>query len=164
MEELHQKTEEKKKYIQDLGYECISIWECEYRQMRKYDHALSAFLSEHFPPPILRHGATQEQLLSAIQEGNLFGFVVCDINVPEHLKEQFAEMCPIFKNINISRDDIGNVMRSYGKEHGIMQTPRRSLIGSMFGENILLYTPLLQWYLKHGLIVMNITQLDLTLA
>ena len=30
-------------------------------------------------------------------------------------------------------------MKSYAEEHGIMKTPRRSLIGSMFGNNILLY-------------------------
>ena len=158
MEELRQKTEEKRKYIQDLGYDYISIWECEYRNMRKHDSSLSSFLSANFPPPKFRQGVTEEHLLSAIHKGDLFGFVVCDIHVPEHLKENFSEMCPIFKNTNIFRDDIGDVMRNYAEEHGIMSTPRRSLIGSMFGQNILMYTPLLQWYLDHGLVVTNITQ------
>ena len=32
-----------------------------------------------------------------------------------------------------------------------MAQPSRSLIGSMKGERVLLATPLLKWYLEHGL-------------
>ena len=39
-----------------------------------------------------------------------------------------------------------------------MKQPRRSLIGSMFGEKILLATPLLKWYLEHGLEVTRVYQ------
>jgi hypothetical protein len=88
----------------------------------------------------------------------LFGVVECDIRVPESLKEKFAEMCPIFKNIEISRDDIGEYMKTYAEENDIMSRPRRSLIGSLKGDKILLATPLLKWYLEHGLQVTKIYQ------
>ena len=39
-----------------------------------------------------------------------------------------------------------------------MAQPRRSLIGSMKGEKILLATPLLKWYLEHGLEVTKVHQ------
>jgi hypothetical protein len=68
--------------------------------------------------------------------------------VPEHLRDHFQEMCPIFKNVEISREDIGNYMKTYAEENYIMKQPRRSLIGSMIGEKILLATPLLRWYLE----------------
>ena len=29
-----------------------------------------------------------------------FGFVECDIEVPDHLKDYFSEMTPIFKNVD----------------------------------------------------------------
>ena len=67
-------------------------------------------------------------------------------------------MCPIFKNTNISRDDIGDFMKAYAEEHNIMAQPRRSLIESMKGEKILLATPLLKWYLEHGLEVTKVHQ------
>ena len=35
----------------------------------------------------------------------------------------------------------------------------RYLIGSMWGKNILLITPLLKWYLDHGLVVTKIHQI-----
>ena len=39
-----------------------------------------------------------------------------------------------------------------------MAQPRRSLIGSMKGEKILLATPLVKWYLEHGLEVTKLHQ------
>ena len=42
-------------------------------------------------------------------------------------------------------------MQSYAEENKIMPQPRRSLIESLKGEKILLATPLLKWYLEHGL-------------
>ena len=49
-------------------------------------------------------------------------------------------------------------MRTYAEENDVMKQPRRSLIGSMFGEKILLATPLLKWYLEHGLEVTRVYQ------
>ena len=46
------------------------------------------------------------------------------------------------KNANLSRDDIGEFMYSYATKHDILKQPRRSLIGSYYGEKIVLPTPL----------------------
>ena len=67
-------------------------------------------------------------------------------------------MCPIFKNTNISREDIGEFMKAYAEEHGIMAQPRCNLIGSMEGDKFLLATPLLKWYLEHGLELTKVHQ------
>ena len=77
--------------------------------------------------------------------------IECDICVPEELREHFAEMQPVFKNIRLTREDLGPFMRRYAEEHNIMTTPRRMLVGSYRGDKILLATPLLRWYLDHGL-------------
>ena len=39
-----------------------------------------------------------------------------------------------------------------------MTQPQRTLVGSLFGKSILLITPLLKWYMEHGLKVKNIKQ------
>ena len=49
-------------------------------------------------------------------------------------------------------------MKSFAEENDLMPQPRRSLIGSLHGEKILLATPLLKWYLQHGLHVTKIYQ------
>ena len=100
----------------------------------------------------------KQQILEAIQEGSLFGLVECDIKVPEHMKDYFSEMTPIFKNTKVCLDDIGEAMKKYSEQNKLMSQPRRTLIGSYYGEKILLATPLLQWYLEHGLVVTKIYQ------
>ena len=50
-------------------------------------------------------------------------------------------------------------MREYAEKNDIMSTPRRMLIGSYRGDKILLATPLLRWYLTHGLVVDHVYQI-----
>ena len=85
----------------------------------------------------------------------MFGFVECDIEVPDHLKDYFSEMAPIFKNTEVSLKDIGKFMQEYAKQH-VKDVPHCLLIGSYFGKKIRLSTPLLKWYLEHRLVITNI--------
>ena len=57
-----------------------------------------------------------------------------------------------------SVEDIGEAMKKYAEQNNLMSQPRRSLIGSYHGKKILLATPLLQWYISHGLVVTKIYQ------
>ena len=61
-------------------------------------------------------------------------------------------MPPIFKNIEVSRDH----MKTYTEERNAMNQPRTCLVGSMFGENIMIISPLMKWYVKHGVRVTKI--------
>ena len=124
----------------------VEMWECTWKRERD-------------PPPRQKWQMTQQQIITAVVDGTLFGMIECDVRVPEHLQDHFAEMQPIFKNANVSRDDIGPFMRQYAEEHDIMSTPRRMLVGSYRGEKILLTTPLLRWYLAHGLVVDRVYQI-----
>ena len=101
---------------------------------------------------------TSQQILSGVRAGTVFGLIECDICVPEALREHFAEMQPVFKNIRLTRDDLGPFMRRYAEEHNIMATPRRMLLGRYRGDKILLATPLLRWYMDHGLEVTHVYQ------
>ncbi len=44
-------------------------------------------------------------------------------------------------------------MFNYCQSNNIPLHKSKKLTGSMFGEKILLYTPLLKWYLEHRLII-----------
>ncbi|KAG3132519.1 hypothetical protein PC128_g26465 [Phytophthora cactorum] len=85
----------------------------------------------------------------------VFGFLECDIRTPGHLKDYFSEMTPIFKNVLIDCTDesiIGKHMLDYNQSRTSNRSmPARKLIGSYFGEKILICTPLLKWYLSHGM-------------
>jgi hypothetical protein len=54
-------------------------------------------------------------------------------------------MTPIFKNADITLDDLEGEMHDYAEEHGLLNQPRRALIGSYFGKKMLIATPLLKW-------------------
>ena len=82
---------------------------------------------------------TSQHILSGVRAGT-----ECDICVPEELREHFAEMQPVFKNIRLIREGISPFMRRYVVEHNIMTTPQRMLVGSYRGDKILLATPLLR--------------------
>ena len=51
---------------------------------------------------------------------------------------------------------LGELMQDYAKQYNIKDVPRRLLIGSYFGKKIGLSTPLLKWYLEHGLVITHI--------
>ena len=124
----------------------VEMWECEWKLEAKQPHRQ-------------KWNMTQQQIITAVVDGTLFGMVECDVRVPSELRAHFAEMQPIFKNATVTRDDIGSFMRQYAEEHDIMSTPRRMLVGSYHGEKILLATPLLRWYLAHGLVVDRVYQI-----
>ena len=86
-----------------------------------------------------------------IKSRRLFGYVQCDLKVPEHLKTYFTNFPPIFKNTVVSRKDIGHLMKEYAEKDGIMSQPRRMLISSFHLKNGTIITPLFLYYLHLGL-------------
>jgi hypothetical protein len=65
----------------------------------------------------------------------------------------FAEMPPIFKNVEITYNDLSPETQAQVKPN----YKSKKLVGSIFGKKMLFPTELLKWYVEHGLIVSNIT-------
>jgi hypothetical protein len=97
--------------------------------------------------------------------------VQCDIEVPRdwpdpvtpkrlgtHLcpREYFAEFPPIMKHADVTINDIGETMKAFVQNNNLSEKPRRMLIASYFGNNVLLATPMIQWLLRHGLEITRI--------
>ena len=72
------------------------------------------------------------------------------------IKDKFSEMCPIFKNVDIPFEATGEQVQNFVQQNGLSKKPRRGLVGSMFGNKILLTTPLLRWSINHGLKVTKV--------
>jgi hypothetical protein len=111
----------------------------------------------------------ENEILEAVVNDRLFGVIECDILVPEEWHvikpntvltpyEYFKEYCPIFCNVNVNFEDIGEHMQAFVLENGLSQKPRRVLVSGLRAKKILLCTELLKWYLNHGLIVSHIYQ------
>ena len=132
----------------------VEMWECDWKELRK-EPDVKSFLA---PARRQKWNMTQNEILAAVIDGMLFGMIECDIHVPPELRPYFSEMQPVFKNTTVTRDDIGPYMRQYAEEHNILTKPRRMLVGSYRGDKFLLTTPLLRWYIAHGLVVDHVYQ------
>ena len=125
------------KHVQDLrdkGYNVEIMWEKDWQALLTQRPEINTYLAQHRTFTHFKKCLSQDQIIKYIQDGQLFGFVECDIEVPDHLKEYFSEMTPIFKNTGVSLKDIGEFMQEYAKQHNIKDVPCCLLIGSYFGK------------------------------
>ena len=148
-----QQDEMRRDYVQQKGYHIDEMWECEWWRLYKTDASVKNRPRENF---LYKRPLSEEQLLQGIIDEQLFGYVQCDIEVPEHLRSYFSHFPPIFKNTVVSREDIGTLMREYAEKENIMPQPRRMLISSFILTNGTIITPLLLFYFKLGLVCKKI--------
>ena len=80
--------------------------------------------------------------VSNIRSGRFFKLVECDISVPSHLRAKFSEMAPIFKNVKVGREHLGDHMLCLARQRGYLSRPSRMLVGALKGERILLFSEL----------------------
>ena len=93
-----------------------------------------------------------EELCNQVMNGELFGFLQVDIHVPDKIIDKFSKFCPLFVMDSIPAELIPSHMREYQT-----RTRRKTIRGTtkLFGvtrtEEILLYSPMLKWYISHGM-------------
>lgn len=69
-------------------------------------------------------------ILNDVLNDRFFGLIECDISTPEHLKDYFAEMPPIFKNVEVTYNDLSGETKQQVKSN----YKSRKLVGSYFGK------------------------------
>ena len=134
---------------------------------------LQQFVNERRPDFYKKYKKTltEKEIIDGVLQDKLFGMVEVDITVPKEWNTQgfkapynlspydyFSEMCPLFCSVDINFEDIGEHMQEFAKKAGLSTKPRRLLVGGMRGEKMLIATPLLKWYLNHGMEVTKIYQ------
>ena len=95
----------------------------------------------------------EADIISGVKNSTIFGMVLVDIDTPEELMADFQEMTPIFKNFMFSSNDMSEHMKKHLLTTDSLPQSQQPLIGIYFRENILLGSPMLQWYLQKGLVV-----------
>ncbi|KAJ8311210.1 hypothetical protein KUTeg_011238 [Tegillarca granosa] len=115
-----------------------------------------------------RKRVTEKEILKGVQEEKLFGMVEVDIQVPEKWSsdfkhrlspyEYFQEMSPLFCTTDVPFEAFGEHMQRHVENHNLSKASRRLLVGGMKAQQMLLASPLLKWYLDHGLQVTKVYQ------
>ena len=136
-------------YIQQKSYQIVEMWECEWWSLYKTDASVKSHLRKNFP---YRRLLSEGGLMQGIIDGRLFGYVQCDIRMPEHWRDYFSNFPPKFKNTAVSRDDIGNLMKQCAEKENFLVQPSRMLISSFILTNGTFITPLLLFPLQLGLV------------
>ena len=99
----------------------------------------------------------KDKLIQNVLNDKLFGFFQVDIEVQEQLLDKFSEFSPLFILSEVPEDQIPQHMHAYKINTGRKKIKNnKKLLGVMKAEKILLYSPLLKWYLNHGLQVTKI--------
>ena len=84
-----------KKYIKEKRYIVVEMWECERWNRYKTTTCVKEPLRESFS---YKRPLREERLLEQGLSGKLFGYVQCDIEMPEELRKDFANFPPFFQN------------------------------------------------------------------
>ena len=99
----------------------------------------------------------KNEIIQNVLNDKLFGFSEVDIEVPEQKRKRFSEFCPLFVISEVPEEQIPQHMKDYKINTGRKKIKNnKKLLGVMKTEKILLYSPLLKWYLNHGLKVTKI--------
>ena len=89
-------------------------------------------------------------LTSRLKEGSWFGFAEVDIEIPKPLHPKFEEMCPFFNNKVVPVEAVPEHMLKYLRDTGRNRGDRKKLVGALSAKRMLVYAPLLLWYVNHG--------------
>ena len=87
----------RKQHIKGKSYNVVEMWECEWRNRYRTTTCVKEHLRESVP---YKRPLREKRLLEQIRSGKLFGYVQCDIEVPEELKMKFATSPSISENTN----------------------------------------------------------------
>ena len=82
-----------------------------------------------------------------------FGFAEVHIEISKRLWAKFEEMPPFFCNKQIPEPAVPPHMKAYRDRTGRTQSKSQKLFGSLSAEKMLVYAPLLKWYLSHDAVL-----------
>ena len=95
-------------------------------------------------------------LTHRLKEGSWFGYAEIDIEIPNHLHQTFEEMCPFFHNKAVPAKAVPEHMFKYLGDTGRKRGEDKKLLGTLAARRILVYAPLLIWYVNRGAVIKRV--------
>ena len=85
-----------------------------------------------------------------LKTGAWFGFAEVDIEIPKRLWMKFEEMPRFFYTKQVPDEAVPQDMKAYCHRTGRTRGEGKKLVGALSGQKLLLYAPLLRWYVENG--------------
>jgi len=155
------KTMKRLEFLQDHYKQVHFIWECEWQQQLHNNSELDVRLQNLLIPSFQKslRVSTEIEMLNAIERGDVFGIVFCDVTVPDDLREKFSDFPPIYiKMKDFTTNDLCEPMRGYALRNNL-KPPNNFLTTQMSGSNLVLPTEMIQYYLQEGFSVSNLVKI-----
>ena len=92
-------------------------------------------------------------LTEKIKNRSWFGFTEVDIEITEPLRPKFEEMCPFFHNKKVPVEAVPQQILDYLKHTEQTRGDEKKLVGALSAEKLLVYAPLLRWYVDHRAVI-----------
>ena len=105
-----------------------------------------------------RQAEVAEVLIRQLKAGEWFGFAEVRIEIPERLRPMFEEMYPFFYNKRVPAEAVPKHMEDYLARTGRQRGDGRKLVGALSAQRMLVYAPLLRWYVNHGAVVTRVSR------
>ena len=94
---------------------------------------------------------------------DFFGMLEVDILIPNDNpdtdlspREYYDEFAPLFVTAELPFSCSGTYMTDYTIKHNLSQTPRTLLVGGLRVQKLLLFSPLVKWYIEEGLVITRV--------
>ena len=100
----------RREYIKETGDKIEEMWECEWWEIFKTNDKIKNHVRTHFPCKRL---LSTDCLIAKVKSWIHFGYVQCDLVVPDELKSKYNNFAPIFKMTEVGRNDIKDSMKNY---------------------------------------------------
>ena len=99
---------------------------CEWWESSKTNDKIKNHIRNHFS--YKKHLSTDSFLTK--KDGSLFGYLQCNLVVPNELKSKFENFYLIFKNTKRGKNIFEDYLKNYAIENEMLQHPKRRLITS----------------------------------
>ena len=144
----------KMKEMKERSIEVEVMWECQFRKLLpSIQHISTPGLDA-----ILYQSTTEDNLIQGIANGQLFGFLVCDIKCSETAIEKFHNYPPIVTRMTVTNDHLTNFMATQIKNTYKQEAfSRETLVQRYNAEQYLLFSPVAQFYLSNDIKLSNIS-------
>ena len=130
---------------------------CVIHIMWEHDFVIDSSINTQMPR-ILKTD-TESSLLNAIKDGSVFGFITCSVRTPDHVIQKFKAdsflFPPVITKTVLTEDLLSPFMKARMAEQEA-KLGKESLIQTYNGDNLLLMTPIIQFYLENEMKVFNI--------
>jgi len=103
-----------------------------------------------------RQAEAAEVLIRRLKAGEWFGLAEVRIEIPKRLWPMFEEMCPFFYIKRVPGEAVPKHMEEYLARTGRKRGDGKKLVGALSAERMLVYAPLLRWYVNHGAVVTKV--------